>query len=69
MTVPNFYKLGTSRYYLSGYNAKIDYPLEISEGNLIRSRSTLTTSSPAKIGRRIHPTVPSMSKKKLPHHR
>jgi len=34
MTVPNFYKLETSRYDLSGYNVMVDYPLEISEGNL-----------------------------------
>ncbi|NQW21196.1 MAG: mandelate racemase/muconate lactonizing enzyme family protein [Chloroflexi bacterium] len=34
LTVPNFYKLETSRYDLSGYNVMIDHPLEISEGNL-----------------------------------
>lgn len=33
-TVPNFYKLETSRYDLSGYNVMIDHPLDIREGNL-----------------------------------
>jgi galactonate dehydratase len=34
MTVPNFYKLETSRYDLSGYNVMIDHPLDIREGDL-----------------------------------
>jgi galactonate dehydratase len=34
LTVPNFYKLETGRYDLSGYNAMIDHPLEIREGDL-----------------------------------
>ena len=34
MTVPNFYKLETSRYDLSGYNVMIDHPLDIRDGHL-----------------------------------
>ena len=34
MTVPNFYKLETMRYDLSGYDAFIDYPLDIRLGDL-----------------------------------
>ncbi len=34
MTVPNFYKLETSRYDLSNYNAFIDHPLDIRKGDL-----------------------------------
>ena len=34
MTVPNFYKLETSRYDLSGYNVFIDTPLDIRKGHL-----------------------------------
>ena len=34
MTVPNFYKLETSRYDLSGYNVFIDAPLDIRKGHL-----------------------------------
>jgi galactonate dehydratase len=34
MTVPNFYKLETSRYDLSGYDVMIDHPLDIREGDL-----------------------------------
>ena len=34
MTVPNFYKLETSRYDLSGYNLMIDHPLDIQDGHL-----------------------------------
>jgi len=34
MTVPNFYKLETSRYDLSDYNQFIDEPLDIREGDL-----------------------------------
>ena len=34
MTVPNFYKLETSRYDLSDYNQFIDEPLDIREGHL-----------------------------------
>jgi galactonate dehydratase len=34
MTVPNFYKLETSRYDLSGYNVFIDEPLDIRRGDL-----------------------------------
>tara|TARA_B100000315_G_scaffold229499_1_gene239116 strand:+ start:124 stop:411 length:288 start_codon:yes stop_codon:yes gene_type:complete len=34
MTVPNFYKLETSRYDLSDYNQFIDEPLDIRGGDL-----------------------------------
>ena len=34
MTVPNFYKLETSRYDLSNYNSFIDEPLDIRSGDL-----------------------------------
>ncbi|NKB67874.1 MAG: mandelate racemase/muconate lactonizing enzyme family protein [Candidatus Latescibacteria bacterium] len=34
MTVPNFYKLETSRYDLSDYNQFIDQPLDIRQGDL-----------------------------------
>ncbi|MDP7484728.1 MAG: mandelate racemase/muconate lactonizing enzyme family protein [Dehalococcoidia bacterium] len=34
LTVPNFYKLETSRYDLSGYNVMIDHPLDIRGGDL-----------------------------------
>ncbi len=34
MTVPNFYKLETMRYDLSGYDAFIDHPLDIRQGDL-----------------------------------
>jgi galactonate dehydratase len=34
MTCPNFYKLETSRYDLSGYNQFIDKPLDIRNGDL-----------------------------------
>jgi galactonate dehydratase len=34
MTCPNFYKLETSRYDLSGYNVFIDKPLDIRSGDL-----------------------------------
>jgi galactonate dehydratase len=34
MTVPNFYKLETSRYDLSNYNQFIDHPLDLREGDL-----------------------------------
>lgn len=34
MTTPNFYKLETIRYDLSGYDKFLDYPLDIREGNL-----------------------------------
>ncbi len=34
MTVPNFYKLETSRYDLSSYNVMIDHPLDIRSGDL-----------------------------------
>ena len=34
MTVPNFYKLETSRYDLSNYNSFIDEPLDIRKGDL-----------------------------------
>jgi len=34
MTVPNFYKLETSRYDLSNYNSFIDEPLDIRRGDL-----------------------------------
>lgn len=34
MTVPNFYKLETSRYDLSGYDVMIDHPLDIRDGHL-----------------------------------
>ncbi len=34
MTCPNFYKLETSRYDLSGYNVFIDNPLDIRNGDL-----------------------------------
>ena len=34
MTCPNFYKLETSRYDLSGYNVFIDKPLDIRNGDL-----------------------------------
>ncbi len=37
MTVPNFYKLETSRYDLSAYNAFIDHPLDIRKGDLYLS--------------------------------
>ena len=37
MTVPNFYKLETSRYDLSAYNAYIDPPLDIRRGDLYLS--------------------------------
>lgn len=37
MTVPNFYKLETMRYDLSGYNAFIDHPLDIRNGDLYLS--------------------------------
>ena len=36
-TIPNFYKLETIRYDLSGYNRLIDRPLDIREGNLFLS--------------------------------
>jgi galactonate dehydratase len=34
LTVPNFYKLETSRYDLTSYNVMIDHPLEIKNGDL-----------------------------------
>jgi len=34
LTVPNFYKLETSRYDLSSYNVMIDHPLDIRDGDL-----------------------------------
>jgi galactonate dehydratase len=34
MTVPNFYKLETSRWNLSGYDPLIDRPLDNSNGTL-----------------------------------
>ena len=34
MNVPNFYKLETNKYDLSGYNKFIDYPLDIRKGDL-----------------------------------
>ena len=34
MTIPNFYKLETIRYDLSGYNCLLDKPLDIRNGNL-----------------------------------
>ena len=34
MTIPNFYKLETIRYDLSGYNCLMDRPLDIRDGNL-----------------------------------
>ena len=34
MTIPNFYKLETIRYDLSGYNCLMDSPLDIRDGNL-----------------------------------
>ena len=37
MTVPNFYKLETSKYDLSDYNPFIDYPLDIINGDLYLS--------------------------------
>jgi galactonate dehydratase len=37
MTVPNFYKLETSRYDLSAYSAFIDHPLDIRNGDLYLS--------------------------------
>ena len=37
MTVPNFYKLETSRYDLSRYNPMIDHPLDIRNGHLYLS--------------------------------
>lgn len=37
LTVPNFYKLETSRYDLSAYNAFIDRPLDIRDGDLYLS--------------------------------
>ena len=37
MTVPNFYKLETSKYDLSDYNPFIDYPLDIRNGDLYLS--------------------------------
>lgn len=33
MTVPNFYKLETTKYNLSDYNSFIDYPLDIKNGD------------------------------------
>ena len=36
-TIPNFYKLETMRYDLSGYNPLIDVPLDIREGHLYLS--------------------------------
>ena len=37
MTVPNFYKLETSCYRLDGYNAFIDEPLDVRNGDLYLS--------------------------------
>ena len=34
MTIPNFYKLETIRYDLSGYNRLMDRPLDVRDGNL-----------------------------------
>ena len=34
MTIPNFYKLETMRYDLSGYDCLLDKPLDIRNGNL-----------------------------------
>lgn len=34
LTVPNFYKLETSRYDLTSYNVMIDHPLDIKNGDL-----------------------------------
>ena len=39
MTVPNFYKLETSRYDLSYYNDMIDKPLNIKNGDLYLDES------------------------------
>ncbi|GIS64854.1 MAG: hypothetical protein CM1200mP3_11020 [Chloroflexota bacterium] len=39
MTVPNFYKLETMRYDLSGYDCLLDNPLDIRDGNLYLSES------------------------------
>ena len=39
MTVPNFYKLETSRWDLSGYNPYIKTPLDNSNGSLKLSRA------------------------------
>ena len=37
MTVPNFYKLETSRYRLDAYDAFIDHPLDVRSGDLYLS--------------------------------
>ena len=37
MTVPNFYKLETSRFRLDNYDAFIDYPLDVRSGDLYLS--------------------------------
>ena len=37
MTVPNFYKLETMRYDLSGYDVFVDHPLDIRQGDLYLS--------------------------------
>jgi galactonate dehydratase len=37
MTVPNFYKLETSRYRLDSYDAFIDHPLDVRSGDLYLS--------------------------------
>ena len=39
MTVPNFYKLETSEWNLSKYNALIDKPLDNSNGSLKLTKS------------------------------
>ena len=38
-TIPNFYKLETMRYDLSGYNPLIDVPLDIRNGDLYLSEN------------------------------
>ena len=32
--VPNFYKLETNKYDMSGYDMLVDYPLDVREGDL-----------------------------------
>ena len=36
MGVPNFYKLETNKYDLSGYDMMIDHPLDVRNGDLYR---------------------------------
>ena len=38
-TIPNFYKLETMRYDLSGYNPLIDVPLDVRNGDLLSIRN------------------------------